>query len=193
MHYTIFDTPMIKPIFKVLSIMLLKIMGWKVVDRFERPPKFFVIAAPHTSNWDFPMFLSIAFVLDIKAYWMGKHTLFRRPFGVLFRWLGGLPIDRSLRTNTVQQCIDLFRENNRLVLANAPEGTRKRVETWKTGFYHIAVGAGVPVAFAFLDYGKREGGIGGHLDPSGDYGSDMTKIMGFYSTVRGKHPENFAC
>ncbi|MBN1390138.1 MAG: lysophospholipid acyltransferase family protein [Candidatus Thermoplasmatota archaeon] len=192
MQYTVFDTPVLKPLFKLLSRLFLKFMGWKVVDRFERPDKFFAIAAPHTSNWDFPMFLSIAFVLDLNAYWMGKHTLFRKPFGPLFKWLGGLPIDRSKKGDTVQQCIGYFRDNDRIILANAPEGTRKRVDNWKSGFYHIAVGAGVPIAFTFLDYGKKEGGIGGHLNPSGDYESDMKKIMGFYSTIRGKHPENFA-
>jgi 1-acyl-sn-glycerol-3-phosphate acyltransferase len=123
---------------------------------------------------------------------MGKDALFRWPFGPFFRWLGGLPIDRTKRTNTVSQCIEYFRENGEFVLGNAPEGTRKKVDRWKTGFYHIAMGAEVPIVFAFLDYEKKVGGIGGYLVPSGDIELDMKKIMGFYSKISGKHPENFS-
>ncbi|MGA1848250.1 MAG: lysophospholipid acyltransferase family protein [Thermoplasmatota archaeon] len=192
MQYTIFDTPVLKPLMKALSKMLHYILGWKTVDNFQRAPKYFIIAAPHTSNWDFPLLLSYGFVLNIKAYWMGKHTLFRWPFGPFFRWLGGLPIDRTRKSNTVDQCIEYFNTNREFVLGNAPEGTRKRVDRWKTGFYHIARGADVPIVFAFLDYRKKIGGIGGQIIPSGNIDLDMKEIMGFYSKVSGKHPENFS-
>jgi len=192
MHYTIFDTPVLRPLMKAVSKTAHFIFGWETVDNFERVPKYFMIAAPHTSNWDFPLFLSLGFVLNIKAYWMGKHTLFRWPFGPLFKWLGGLPIDRTRKANTVSQCIEYFNENDEFVLGNAPEGTRKRVDRWKTGFYHIARGADVPIAFAFLDYKKKVGGIGGHIIPSGDLDLDMKEIMRFYSGISGKHPENFS-
>jgi 1-acyl-sn-glycerol-3-phosphate acyltransferase len=189
--FTIFDTPVLKALMKVLSKMLHRILGWKTVDNFQRVPKYFIIAAPHTSNWDFPLFLSYGFVLDIKAYWMGKHTLFRWPFGPFFKWLGGLPIDRTKRGNTVDQCIKYFHENSEFVLGNAPEGTRKRGDRWKTGFYHIARGADVPIVFAFLDYRKKIGGIGGSITPSGDLEEDMKRIRGFYSGITGKKPDNF--
>lgn len=192
MHTTVFDTPGLRPAMKAAAKVFLKILGWKAVFQPEPKKKYFAIAAPHTSNWDFPLFISIALSLNIKSYWMGKHTLFRKPYGWFFKWLGGLPIDRSRSVNTVDQFIEHFNNAKELVLANAPEGTRKRVEKWKSGFYHISLGAKVPIALAFLDYKRKEGGIGAYFEPTGDFQKDMKYIKMFYSNIAPKYPKKFA-
>ena len=171
----------------MVSLSILKIIGWKAVNKSEDKKKYVVIAAPHTSNWDFPLFLIVAFALNMKAYWLGKHTLFKWPFRGLFRWLGGIPVDRTKKTNLVQQCVNHFNATTDLVIVNAPEGTRSKVHEWKTGFYYIATGAGVPIAMGFLDYKKKKGGIDGLFQPTGDIDSDMKIIKEFYAGISGKN------
>ena len=152
-------------------------------------PKFVMIAAPHTSNWDFPVMMCIAFKLRAKLYWMGKDALFRRPFKGFFKWLGGIPIDRSRSHNVVDQMVDHFHEMDRLILTIPPSGTRKRVNKWKSGFYHIALGAKVPVVLGFLDFKRKTGGIGPVVVLSGDMEEDMKSIRAFYYSIDGKYPE----
>jgi 1-acyl-sn-glycerol-3-phosphate acyltransferase len=174
-----------------LAKMLLTLFGWRVEGSLADTPRCVLIVAPHTSNWDFPVMLALAVALRIKATWMGKHTLFRRPYGWIMRRLGGLPIDRSARNNVVEQAIASFGERDRMVLAILPEGTRKRTPYWKSGFYHIALGAKVPIALGFADYRRKVGGIGGVFMPSGDVDADMALIREFYSGMVGKRPEQF--
>jgi 1-acyl-sn-glycerol-3-phosphate acyltransferase len=119
---------------------------------------------------------------------MGKETIFRKPFKKFFKWLGGIPIDRSKSYNVVAQSIQQFKESENLILAIAPSGTRKRVKKWKTGFYHIAKGANIPISLGFLDYRRKVGGFGPLLYPTGDFGADMKIIREFYAGVTGKHP-----
>ena len=188
MHYTIFDTPIIRTLLRWMSIMVLKMRGWRIEGRFPEISKYVLIAAPHTSNWDFPITLAIAFALKGKIYWMGKDSLFRRPFYHLFRWLGGIPVDRSKSNNMVDQMILQFAVNDQLVLTIPPAGTRRHVMKWKTGFYYIATGANVPVVLAFMDYRNKVGGIGGIFYPTGDIDTDMRKIRAFYSGIHGKNP-----
>jgi len=171
--------------------MLLRLFGWRAEGSLDDLPKCVLVVAPHTSNWDFPVMLALAIALRIKATWMGKHTLFRPPFGWLMRWLGGLPIDRGARHNVVEQAVESFRTRDRLVLAVLPEGTRKRTPYWKSGFYHIAMGAKVPIALGYADYRRKVGGIGRVIVPSGDVDADMTLIREFYSGMTGKRPEQF--
>jgi len=133
--------------------------------------------------------LFIVFVLNAKIYWMGKDTIFRKPFKRFFKWLGGIPIDRSKSYNIVAQSIQQFNENENLILTIAPSGTRKRVQKWKTGFYHIANGANVPILLGFLDYRRKVGGFGPMLYPTGDLEADMKTIKKFYDGVTGKYPE----
>jgi len=147
-----------------------------------------LIAAPHTSNWDLPYMLFVAFGLRAKVYWMGKDAIFRWPFSRLFKWLGGIPIDSSKSNNVVAQSIDQFTRNDNLILAVPPAGTHKRVLNWKTGFYHIANGAEVPIVMGFLDYKKKIGGIGPVLQPTGDIEADMLTIRTFYQDISGKYP-----
>jgi 1-acyl-sn-glycerol-3-phosphate acyltransferase len=186
-HYTIFDTPIVKTLMRLLSRFILKISGWRIEGRLPEIKKIVLIAAPHTSNWDFPITIFIAFAVKAKIFWMGKDTLFRFPFGALFKWLGGIPVDRSRSNNIVEQMIRKFSENESLIVTIPPSGTRKKVMKWKTGFYYIARGAGVPVVLAFLDYRRKAGGFGPVFIPTGEIESDIKEIREFYSGIHGKN------
>lgn len=168
--------------------MILKLIGWRMVGRVPAD-RCVVIGAPHTSNWDFPLALLAFWSLPIEARWVGKHTLFRPPFGWIMRWLGGIPLDRQNTRDFVKQVVDRFEDEEKLALVIAPEGTRGRRDHWRSGFYWIAHGAGVPIALGFVDYGRRVGGIGESIVPTGDLEADLEKIRSFYADIRGKHPE----
>jgi 1-acyl-sn-glycerol-3-phosphate acyltransferase len=174
-----------------LANVVLKLFGWRAVGSLADQPKCVIVVAPHTSNWDFAVLVLVALALRLKVTWMGKHTLFRPPFGWIMRRLGGLPIDRRMRHNMVDQVIESFRTTNQQVLAIPPEGTRKRAPYWRSGFYYIALGAQVPIAFGFADYRRKVGGIGGVITPSGDIDADMAIIRDFYSEIIGKRPDQF--
>jgi len=167
--------------------LLLKIFRWRMEGSVPDLAKFVMIAAPHTSNWDLPITLTLAFTFKLKIFWMGKDAMFRWPFGAMFRWLGGIPIDRSQRKNMVEQTIDVFRRNEEMVIVIPPEGTRSKVRYWKTGFYHVANGAGVPIVLGFLDYRRKAGGFGPVLVPTGDIEADMGTIRAFYANIVGKY------
>ena len=151
--------------------------------------RYVIIAAPHTSNWDMPFMLAMAFVYDIPVKWMGKHTLFKAPFGPFFKRLGGIPIVRHRPGGVVGQMVEHFENNEALVLMVPAEGTRSRVDYWKSGFYHIARGADVPVVLSYLDASTKVGGIGPAVELTGDFRADMDKIRGFYSGMEGFRPE----
>jgi 1-acyl-sn-glycerol-3-phosphate acyltransferase len=172
-----------------LAFSFLKIFGWRLEGRLPDVDKLVVIAAPHTSNWDLPVLLSLAFALRTKAGWLGKNTLFRWPFGFLFKWMGGIPVYRSASHNMVAQSVEMFRNSEKLILAIPPEGTRSKVSHWKTGFYYIALGAGIPIAMAFIDYKRKVSGVGPTLVPTGDIEADMEIIRNFYATVTAKYPD----
>lgn len=178
---------MVRTFFRILSILILKIAGWKVSGHVPDIPKFVMIAAPHTSNWDLPYTLFVAFAMKVKIYWMGKKELFRPPFGPLLRWLGGIPIDRSKSNGVVGQSIQQLQDAEKLVLTVPPTGTRRKVMHWKTGFYHIAHGAGVPIVLGFLDYGRKMGGVGPLFYPTGDINADMKEIQAFYQDIQGRN------
>lgn len=168
--------------------MLLKFLGWRVEGRLPETPRFVLIAAPHTSNWDGFYMILAAFVFRINLYWMGKHTLFKFPFGFLTGFIGGIPINRSKSSNTVKQTISAINDASNIVMAVSPEGTRKKVHYWRTGFYHIAQGAKVPILTGFLDYRNKRAGIGPAIIPTGDLKSDFEKIQAFYDPIAGKYP-----
>lgn len=191
MRTTVFDTPILGTLMRWTAIGILKAGGWKAVGNVPAVDKFVGIAAPHTTNWDFVWTLSICLKLRVKVFWMGKHTLFKGPAGPIMRWMGGIPIDRTKAGNTVEQSIDAFLENDKLVVLIPPEGTRSKTRYWKTGFYHIAHGAGVPIALGFLDYKLKMGGFGPALVTTGDIEADMELIKGFYRNVTGKYPDQY--
>jgi 1-acyl-sn-glycerol-3-phosphate acyltransferase len=167
----------------------MRVFGWKLTGERELPPRFVFVAAPHTSNWDFPFMMATAWVLDVPIRWLGKHTLFQGPFGWFFTAMGGLPVDRRAPQGLVGQVVDKFNAEAALVVGIPPEGTRARVEVWKSGFYHVANGARVPIGLAYLDFARKECGIGGFFTPTGDVRADMDRVRAFYHDVRGKYPE----
>ncbi|MDM8537255.1 lysophospholipid acyltransferase family protein [Desulfobacterales bacterium HSG17] len=189
MNYTIFDTPVIITLTRWLARFILKSMGWKIEGKDPEISKSVIIAAPHTSNWDYVFTLLLAFSLNMKVRIMAKKELFRWPFGYFFKWLGTIPIDRSKTNNVVGQMVDVFEKTEKMMLIVPPSGTRKKVMYWKTGFYHIANGAGVPIVLGYVDYGRKAGGIGPTIMPTGNIKNDMKDIRAFYSDVTGKYPE----
>lgn len=189
MQLTIFRTPLFRHVLLTLSWLGLKLTGWKIVGNVPKEPKFVLIAAPHTSNWDFPLLVAMACVLRLEIYWMGKDALFVGPFGPFMRWLGGIPIDRKNATNVVQSTTTAFDQADRLIVVIPPEGTRSAVRQWKTGFYHIAVGAGVPIGLSFLDFRKKTGGFLPTFYPSGEAEADIAEIRSFYKDIKGKYPQ----
>jgi 1-acyl-sn-glycerol-3-phosphate acyltransferase len=168
---------------------LLRVFGWRFHLVPPPGPKAVVIFYPHTSNWDFPLGIVARAASGLPLRWVGKHTLFRGPFGPLFRRLGGLPVDRTGHLGMVDQLRAHFEANESFFLAIAPEGTRSRVEHWKTGFYQIARAAQVPVGLGFIDYGHREIGIEQWIDLSGDIPADLAAIARAYEGRRALHPD----
>ena len=179
---------MLKSFLHLTSRIILSLAGWHTEGRLPAIPKFVLVGAPHTSNWDLPYTLLTAFALKAPIHWMGKEAIFRRPFKGFFKWLGGIPVRRSQSHNLVEQSIQQFNRNDQLILTIAPAGTRKRVIRWKTGFYHIAFGSGVPIVLGFMDYRRKAGGIGPMVHPTGNMEADMETIKAFYDGVTGKHP-----
>lgn len=171
--------------------MILFLTGWKFEGAPPNLAKFVIIAAPHTSNWDAFYGLSAVLALGLDARWMAKHTLFKGAFGKFLQWLGGVPIRRDASYGVVHKVGSLFKEKERFVLAITPEGTRKKVKNWKTGFYYIALEAKVPIAMGFLDYSRRVLGFGPGLFPSGDLRADFEKFQIFYSKIVARRPEKF--
>jgi 1-acyl-sn-glycerol-3-phosphate acyltransferase len=176
---------------RALGRALLAAFGWRIAGDVPNLPKLVLIAAPHTSNWDFPLAMAVIFAIGIHVSWMGKHTFVNGPLSPLLRWLGGIPVDRRGAQGVVGQMVDVFNQREQFVLGLAPEGTRKKVTAWKTGFYHIAVGAGVPIVPVTFDYGRRLVRIGAPLYPTGDITADMVHIEAFYQGVVGKNPHQF--
>ncbi|HSH68872.1 MAG TPA: lysophospholipid acyltransferase family protein, partial [Deferrisomatales bacterium] len=164
----------------------LAVLGWRVHGQLPDEPRLVVVAAPHTSNWDFVLAMATAFALGVEIRWLGKHSLFRPPAGVLMRWLGGIPVDRGVRSGVVTQSAAALRSQEQMVLCVAPEGTRSGARRWKTGFYHIAREAGVPICLCTLHYPRRTLGLGPVLIPGDDTEADMTAIREFYRPFRGR-------
>ena len=165
-----------------------KRQGWEARGVVPEPRKFILIAAPHTSNWDFVYFIGAAHGLRANLSFMGKKSLFRWPFGRMMRDMGGVAVDRSKSANTVEASIAEFAKRDEFMLTIAPEGTRGKVTKWKTGFYNIAVGAGVPLVCGFMDYQKKIAGLGMVLFPTGDYAKDMAKIAAYYNQYTPRYP-----
>jgi 1-acyl-sn-glycerol-3-phosphate acyltransferase len=184
---TLFNTPVVFHLFYAISWLGLRIAGWEIKGHPPQAKKYVVIAYPHTSNWDFPLGVAISIMYRLKVYWLGKDSLFKGPAGSIMKWLGGISIDRSDAHDVVQQTIDAFNESDSLIIAVAPEGTRSQVKKWKTGFYHIATGANVPIVLGYFDYSKKQAGILECFMPSGDIDQDMAAIKTAYEGVIGKY------
>jgi len=168
---------------------ILKVGGWEIVGTHPEVPKAVVVAAPHTSNWDGFWGLVCRVALNVNIHFFGKQSLFWFPLSTLLRALGGIPLDRKRAGSAVDQAIEMFRTNDSFYFGLAPEGTRSRVDHWKSGFYRIAEGADVPVVLGFLDYGKRRIGLGPTIRLSGEWHKDLEVISRFYENVEGRWPE----
>ena len=185
---TVYDTPMGKSVMRRLALAVFRVKGWKPAGKRPDIPQYVIIAAPHTSNWDFLYTLCLSFILEIRPFIMMKASWFRGPMGPFLRWLGAIPVDRSRSTHAVARSIEAFRSNPRMVLVVPPSGTRSRVVSWKTGFYHIARGANVPIVLGYLDYRRKVGGIGPLIHPTENMEADMKAIQKFYAGIAGKYP-----
>lgn len=175
---------------KAFARFFLKLKGWEMEGEVPTARNYVLIAALHTSNWDLVYMLAFSRLVSVNVHWMGKHTIFSPPFGWVMKRLGGIPIYRHMRNDVVQHMVERLTSGGSLVLAVPPKGTRVSTEYWKSGFYHIANIAQVPIVMGYLDYAKRRGGFGPALMPSGDVKVDMDVIRAFYRDKVGKHPEN---
>lgn len=188
MKTTIFNTPLLSGIFRLIARFFLWILGWRVKGELPDIPKFVLIGAPHTSNWDFVLFLGLIFHLRANVHFMGKAELFRFPIGWFFRYCGGVPVDRKKSTGLVDQMVKVYNESEKFILTIAPEGTRHHVVEWKRGFYHIAKGAEVPIVMAVVDGKHKEVRVGQVFQPTEDAEADMTAIQGYFTGVVGINP-----
>ena len=168
---------------------ILRMIGWRT--QVINPPTshYVLIGAPHTSNWDFVLVLLLMAAENIPIRLMGKDSLFRGPIGVFMRSLGAIPVNRSEKTNLVDQIAAKFDEYEELIIGISPEGTRDKTSRWRTGFYYIALKADVPIVMAYIDYENKVCGLGPSLKPTGDIQADFEIIRDFYSGIMGKYPQ----
>jgi 1-acyl-sn-glycerol-3-phosphate acyltransferase len=166
--------------------------GWRITGALPEIPRYVMIVAPHTSNYDFFVGLAAKFALGLKAKWLGKHSLFVGPIGWLLRALGGIPVDRSRPDGTVEGVLAEMRAAPAFVLALSPEGTRKHIEHWKTGFYRIAVAAKVPILPVSFDWSSRTINLMAPFLATGDQGADVARLRRLYRKEMARRPESFS-
>ncbi len=163
----------------------LRLAGWRIEGAFPTNPKFVAIVAPHTSNWDFPLGVAVFFALELRVSWLAKHSMFRAPFNQTLRWLGGIPVNRNASHRVVGECVRAFAAAPALMLALAPEGTRKGVSQWKSGFYRIAAQAGVPIMPVGFDYREHVVRLMPVFQPSGNLEQDLPLIQAQFRDTHG--------
>ncbi len=183
------DRISVSPFLHWLAKLLFRLAGWSVEGGVHEPRRFVIIAAPHTSNWDGVLMVVASLIFGVRLSWFLKDDAFRWPLGPLVRFFGAIPIDRSARKNVVAAAIEQFKNSSELMLAVAPEGTRSRSEGWKSGFYRIAHGAGVPIVLGYIDYKRRVAGLGPAFVPTGDINADFREFEKFYADITPKHPQ----
>lgn len=166
----------------------MRLLGWRVDGQFPDLPRFVIIVGPHTSNWDFICALFCDLALDLEAGFLAKHTIFVGPFGRWLKSLGGIPVVRSASHNVVSQVAAEFARRERMVLAIAPEGTRRKVETWKSGYWHIAHAAGVPIVPVGLDFARKAAVIGPLRYPTESIEADEAEFRKFFAGITPKRP-----
>lgn len=174
-----------------LSRLILRLFGWRITGTLPDLSKFVVIVAPHTSNWDFPLGILAKAAVGLRVSFFGKDSLFTGPLGWFMRWQGGQPVDRSTAHGVVVETIRIVREAPHFVLAIAPEGTRKRVSSWRSGFYHLAYGAGIPIVPVHFDFGRREVRFEALFWPTGDADRDIEAIRARYRDTRARRPDQY--
>ncbi|HUG33440.1 MAG TPA: lysophospholipid acyltransferase family protein [Anaerolineales bacterium] len=185
---TIFNTPILTEIFHYVARFWMRVAGWRVEGKLPDIPKFVLVGAPHTSSWDFVLFLGVIFTLRADVRFMGKAELFRPPYGWFFYYCGGVPVDRKKSTGLVEQMVEAANKTDHFILTIAPEGTRHHVTEWKRGFYHLAKGAGSPIVMAVVDGKHKKVRIGQVFQPTEDIEADMKAITGIFEGVVGINP-----
>ncbi len=185
---TIFNTPIISSILRSLSGLIMRLLGWRVEGTLPDLPKYILIGAPHTSNWDFLLFLAAIFHLKANVKFMGKAELFRSPFGWFFYWCGGIPVDRKKSQGLVEQMVDACNRSDKFILTIAPEGTRYKVSEWKMGFYHIAKNTGIPIVMAIVDGKRKSLRVGQVYQLTENMNTDVKEIKGFFIGMTGINP-----
>lgn len=176
----------------ISKFILYQLMGWEIVHDFPRNlKKYIIIVAPHTSWVDFPICILVKYISKVDIKFIGKHTLFKPPFGFLFKALGGTPVDRSKSQSMVQAIIAVFDSKEEFIMSLSPEGTRKKASQWKSGFYHVAKGANIPIIMVALDFKNKKVIISDPYYLSKNEEQDVQKIQIFYKDVQGKKAENF--
>jgi 1-acyl-sn-glycerol-3-phosphate acyltransferase len=176
---------------RALALLAMRLSGWRFEGGFPNLPQFVVIVAPHTSNWDFFVGVMAMFALGFRGTFLGKHTVFRWPVGAVMRWLGGVPVDRTSPHNVVQQTVDYFRARPQMVLALSPEGTRRKLPAWRTGFWYVAKGAGVPIVPAAFDYPAKRIRLFPPLVPGDDIETDIARLHAHYDARMARYPEKY--
>ena len=191
MHHTIFDTPVINVLMHWISRFFLHLAGWRVVGQVPTAPKYVLLAAPHTSNWDFVIGKLFYSSLGRQANFLIKAEWFFFPFNIFFSSIGGIPVKREKSGSLTDILVREFQTREWMHLGITPEGTRKPVKEWKKGFYFIAMKAKVPIILIGLDYGKKEARVLDLFYPTGDYRKDIVEIKAHYQGIQAKKPENF--
>src|SRR6266540_2034588 len=176
---------------RIFGRMALRILGWRIEGAVPDLPRCVIIVAPHTSNWDFVVGMAALVALGLRVHYLGKHTLFRGIFARLLRWSGGIPVDRAAPGDIGERTVAMMQGSDRMFLALSPEGTRHKVEHWKTGFHRIALAAGVPIFPVALDYGSRTVRLLPLFVPGADYAADVARLRSLYSPAMARHPESF--
>lgn len=171
---------------------MMKLTGWRIEGALPDEPKFVIIVAPHTSNWDFPVGLWVLFSLGFNGSFLAKHSLFVWPLGPFLKFLGGIPVEREVHKMRVRGISDAFMKSEKMILVITPEGTRKYTPEWKSGFYYIADAAKVPIVPVAFDYGNKVTRIGPPFMTTGDRTADIAELKNFYRGIKAKIPKNFA-
>lgn len=193
MRYTLFSTPLFTPLLRVLSKIILKIIRWQVIGSLpEDQKKYVLIVAPHTSNWDFILFVLAVSVLRLKPNVLIKSTLFVGPLGWFLRYCGAIPVNRSQASSLVTYIASIYEERDEFVLIITPEGTRSPNPNWKRGFHHVATTAEVPILVVYVDSAIRTIGIKGLMKPTDDADADLRELKTFFDAKRGLKPQNYA-
>jgi 1-acyl-sn-glycerol-3-phosphate acyltransferase len=176
---------------RAIALGVLRLCGWRLTGGKPEHKRYIVLGAPHTSSWDFFFIFLIAWGNGVDFRWVGKKELFQLPHGWFFRVVGGIPVDRARSSNMVDALAAVFQANEELIILIPPEGTRRRVSKWKTGFYYTAMQAGIPFVLGYIDFRRKEAGLGPIVFPTGDYEADLRPVYEFYEGITPRHPERY--
>lgn len=186
---TIHDSPLVIGPLRSFATWALRVRGWQVEGRLPDAPRFVLVAAPHTSSLDLPIMLAVGLHFRVRLHWLGSSLYFRWPASSLLRWLGGIPVGGASSGGPLDQATELMASVDEIAVGISPEGSRHRVQRWRTGFYHLALDATVPIVLGFIDYRRRVTGVGPSFTPTGDIEADLESVRAFYADIRGRHPE----